>query len=153
MTDLNFDYAEHFGRPAVRRGAVYCAPWCGANCTWAAFQIATTNAKKLAKSLGKEWKPVVWENLGWHYKVTNGILEVTTNTHMGKTRYTAWCQSSPQVIGDSSSTARLAVKSLGNKMAIQFAEQLVAFRALEEAYITITGKNLIPTGIKRELGA
>lgn len=51
----------------VRRGPIYCAPFCGAKCTWAAFQKATRDAAALCKRLGKGWKPRVWENLGWHY--------------------------------------------------------------------------------------
>lgn len=51
----------------VRRGAIYCAPFCGYRCTWAAFQKATRDAQALCKRLGKGWQPRVWENLGWHY--------------------------------------------------------------------------------------
>lgn len=142
----------HFEQPPVKRGPIYCAPWCGASCTWADFQEATKSAKALAKSLGSGWTPVVSENMGWHYKVTNGILEVTTLVIKGKTTYTAWCQSNPQVIGEHASSAKLAVASLGKKMAAQFEEQIAAFHALEAAYLTITGKQL-SSGLKGRLGA
>lgn len=32
-------------------------------------------------SLGKGWKPVVWENLGWHSKVKKGNVEVYASTN------------------------------------------------------------------------
>ena len=58
----------------VRRGGIYCSPACGYGCKHAAFLKAERDAKKLAAQLGPEWKPHVWENLGWHYRVTmNGI--------------------------------------------------------------------------------
>jgi hypothetical protein len=52
-----------------RRGNIYCAPACGGGCTWAAYQAAQSNARKLAKRMGKGWKTRVHENLGWHYNV------------------------------------------------------------------------------------
>lgn len=51
-----------------RRGHIYCSPGCGAGCTFAAFERAETEAAKLAKKLGRDWTPRVWENLGWHYE-------------------------------------------------------------------------------------
>lgn len=53
----------------VRRGKVYCAPACGRQCTWQQYQSAKREAAKLAKRLGRAWKPYVWENLGWHWQV------------------------------------------------------------------------------------
>lgn len=41
---------------------------------------ARNRAAKLAQSLimqlGGEWKPVVWENLGWHYQASLGNLRI-----------------------------------------------------------------------------
>jgi len=136
----DFDYAAHFGRPAERRGVIYCAPWCGAGCTWAAFQEATRRADALVKSLGAGWKPRVWENMGWHYEAVNGIIEIKTDRHRGKTNYSAWCQSSPQVIGESCSTPQAAIRSLGAKMGALLDGQLAAFRSLELAHKAISGK-------------
>ena len=51
----------------VRRGQRYCSPGCGADCTHAEFVSATKSAEVLAEQLGDEWKPRVWENLGWHW--------------------------------------------------------------------------------------
>jgi hypothetical protein len=50
-----------------RRGKIFCAPACGANCTLAAFNLATARADVLCARLGHGWRPRVWENLGWHY--------------------------------------------------------------------------------------
>ena len=50
-----------------RRGAIYCSPFCGAKCTYAAYQRAQSGGKALARALGKTWTFRVWENLGWHY--------------------------------------------------------------------------------------
>jgi hypothetical protein len=65
---------------AVRRGLTYCAcaPACGGDCTFADHEKAVANASALAKRLGPTWRPVVWENLGWHYKAvsTCGRLKV-----------------------------------------------------------------------------
>jgi len=54
-----------------RRGAIYCSPACGANCTWAEHQWAKREAKVLAKHLGKGWEPRVWENMRWFWKVVS----------------------------------------------------------------------------------
>lgn len=55
-----------------RNGDVYCSPACGGKCTWAAYQKAKRGAAALAKTMGPGWKPKVWENLGWHFKVVRG---------------------------------------------------------------------------------
>jgi hypothetical protein len=52
---------------AVRRGDIYCAPACGGNCTWSAYQSAKRSAARIVKKLGTGWKPYVHENMGWHY--------------------------------------------------------------------------------------
>lgn len=62
---------EERGWTPVRRGKVYCSPLCGHNCTWADYRAAKTRANKLAKKLGLGWEGVVWDNLGWHFKVTH----------------------------------------------------------------------------------
>jgi len=63
----------------VRKGKVYCASWCGAGCTWAAHQKAVKESKALAKRLSEHFdvpfKSEVWENLGWHYRVSCGPPE------------------------------------------------------------------------------
>lgn len=51
---------------AVRKGPIYCAPRCGMNCTWKAYQETKAFGKQMATSLGQGWTARVWENLGWH---------------------------------------------------------------------------------------
>lgn len=52
-----------------RIGDRYCAPACGNGCTHQEYTEATEKAKALAFICGNGWKPDVWENLGWHYRV------------------------------------------------------------------------------------
>lgn len=59
-----------------RRDHIYCSPACGGRCTFNAYIAAKNAAQKLAARLGKGWKSHVWENLGWHWKVQRGQLEV-----------------------------------------------------------------------------
>lgn len=59
-----------------RSGAIYCAPACGGGCTKAAYDKAWRKARALARALGRGWKPVVSENLGWHYRACKGTLKV-----------------------------------------------------------------------------
>lgn len=51
-----------------RRGATYCSPACGADCTHADFLFAHKEGKALAKRCGKQFTHHVWENMGWHWK-------------------------------------------------------------------------------------
>lgn len=71
----------------VRRGAIYCAPACGASCTWAEYQTALEKAKALSKMLGAGWKPIVFENMGWHFKANKGECSVR---QYGATGYNAF---------------------------------------------------------------
>ena len=65
-----------------RKGEVYCAPACGRGCTHAEYLKAQKLAKKLAKQLGGGFKPVVWENMGWHWEVEKNGLNVSY--HLGR---------------------------------------------------------------------
>ena len=73
----------------VRKGKVYCAPWCGAGCTWEAYEEATKESKALAKKLsrhfGVPFLPVVWENMGWYYKATCGPPEFHLKVYAQRT--------------------------------------------------------------------
>ena len=60
----------------VRKGTLYCSPGCGRGCSWAEHQEAKKKAEALAQRLGPGWRPVVHENLGWHYSATKGKAEV-----------------------------------------------------------------------------
>lgn len=64
----------------IRKGKTYCSPACGGSCTQAAHDKAQREASKLAKRLGKGWKPRVWENLGWHYKAISPCGRIKVHT-------------------------------------------------------------------------
>lgn len=75
---------------AVRRGAIYCAPACGAKCTWEKYQHAKRAGRELAERLGPGWKAHVWENMGWHWKALGpGGAMVYDQGRPGAPRY--WC--------------------------------------------------------------
>jgi hypothetical protein len=62
-------------RPRAK-GEVFCSPACGHGCKRAAYVKAHARARAIARSLGKGWKPQVWENLGWHWGATRGSARV-----------------------------------------------------------------------------
>ena len=110
----------------VLRGKTFCAPACGNHCTKAAHDKAQQDAKALAKRLGPEWKPRVWENLGWHYSVTAWLWEVSAHIHNGKVdgyraslnhRYTSNSTNTPQeALSVSIGLAREAAIVLGQQL-------------------------------------
>lgn len=62
----------------IRRGHIYCSTACGGGCTKAAHDAAQRNAKRLLRKLkGKGWRIDVWENLGWHFRLLLGPLQIT----------------------------------------------------------------------------
>ncbi len=75
-------------------GKFYGSPaCCGAKfCTRADFDLATKRAAALAKRMGAGWEPDVWENLGWHYRVTNGIATVSERHEGKRVTYEAWLE-------------------------------------------------------------
>lgn len=66
------------GTEAVRRGKIYCAPFCGRGCTWAEHMAAIAGAKRLVAMLGSNFVPRVHENMGWHFhaRSVDGRLSV-----------------------------------------------------------------------------
>lgn len=60
----------------VRKGAIYCATACGRGCTHDEFLKAKADGAALAKTLGKGWKVIVNENLGWHFRVERGNIAI-----------------------------------------------------------------------------
>lgn len=54
----------------------YCSPACGADCGFAAFERATSEAKLLAARMGEGWEAEVWENFGWHFRANRGVASV-----------------------------------------------------------------------------
>ena len=71
---------DHYSRPAVLSGDVFCAPWCGCGCKKSAFDQATAEAETLAARMGDGWEARVWENGGWHYEVSKGAARITVQT-------------------------------------------------------------------------
>ena len=71
---------------------------------------------------GKGWKTHVWENLGWHYSVRNGTLEVYANEYEDGALYDAmisdsghggnrcWTRPRGTMRKDPNKAAELAVK-------------------------------------------
>ena len=55
----------------IQDGEVYCSPACGADCTYASYLKALSDSCELCDRLGDGWMPIVWENLGWHYKAVS----------------------------------------------------------------------------------
>lgn len=97
-------------------GTIFCSPACGGNCKRADYDRAVKRSAALAKRLGEGWEPDVWENLGWHFKVTKGLLEVYVHDdHSGRrpklaTSFTAYLQSHPQFWANGP-TAEAAIKN------------------------------------------
>ncbi len=60
----------------VRCGNVYCSPSCGSGCTKVAHDRAQREVALLVGQLGRDWTPHVWENMGWHFRVTKGCAAV-----------------------------------------------------------------------------
>jgi hypothetical protein len=71
---------------------IRCSEWCGGGCTQEQYETARRHARVLAKRLGAGWKPVVNENMGWHWSVVSqcGRLKVHGSTYATVTRYTAF---------------------------------------------------------------
>lgn len=87
--------AKMHGWTPRRRGNIYCSPLCGFKCTRAAYDRAKKRGATLAKRLGPGWVPVVWENMGWHYRVEKGLFEVR---QYDDGRVTVYLQTCPQFI-------------------------------------------------------
>lgn len=57
----------------IHNGDKYCSPGCGAGCTKTEYDLAVTNALKLATELGEGWQPSVWENGKWYYRAERSL--------------------------------------------------------------------------------
>ena len=62
--------------PRIIDGDGYCSPACAGRCTIEKFNSAVKMAEHLAERMGEDWTPVVWENLGWHSKITRPNCEI-----------------------------------------------------------------------------
>lgn len=85
----------------------YCSPACGAGCKKAAHTKAVRAAAGLAQELGPGWKPVVFENLGWHYRAEKGVMHVVplvkgsaVSGKYGVHYYTAFFNAKTQLVGN-----------------------------------------------------
>ncbi len=98
-----------------------CAPWCGHGCTQEEYdrkRIAAEGlADRLDKQLGGDWRPRVWENLGWHYSVISecGRLKIHPNYGGGYTTFL----NSPDCLGgrwaEHGTTPRKSIRAVLNK--------------------------------------
>ena len=67
-----------------KKGKIYCSPACGRGCTLREYKQACSSGKKLAAKLknidtdvkGGKWKVEIHENLGWHFRVSKGLVSV-----------------------------------------------------------------------------
>ena len=78
-----------YSKPARRYGPgrkFYCAPWCGFNCTWAAYKAAKKAGAALAKRLGKGWAVRIWENGNWHYSATSPCGRIKVHANIDRNR-------------------------------------------------------------------
>lgn len=76
----------------VWRGAIYCAPACGAGCLRSEYNRAVRAADELARQLGPGWTPRVWANLSWHYSAISpcGRLKVSPCMVRLDRKITSW---------------------------------------------------------------
>lgn len=72
----------------VRRGAIYCSPGCGYDCTHDDYLLADIKAERLARRCGPGFVPHVWENLGWHHAAVSKNNHVKVHPYKGQPGYT-----------------------------------------------------------------
>lgn len=131
----------------VRRGALYCSPWCGGGCTYEAFQRATAKAAELCARLGDGWKPRVWENLGWHYAARKGVATMYgPGIHE---RYWVSFDSSAQITGEGS-TPEEALRAAIEVMRTIFTDALAMLAEAEGVVGQIHGLERALPATERE---
>ncbi len=122
------------GWTPIRRAHVYCSPLCGGGCTYGEYNRAVKNAADLCARLGAGWKPEVWENLGWHWRVSNGLVEVHNSKWQNDPiEYSAWLQTSPQIITKHFSTPEKALRELKKAAGVRMMELGEAVHAVNRA--------------------
>lgn len=77
-------------KPSRQPGGIYCSPACGLHCRMAEYKIARTQSRALVTKLGRGWRPVIWENCGWHWRVVKGAFEIAPS---GSGYFSAYLQS------------------------------------------------------------
>jgi hypothetical protein len=63
---------------------------------------AVVRGKRLARSLGPQWKFIVWKGMGWHYRayVLDGLLYVAdAYDHKGRLYYYAMLTDDRNIVG------------------------------------------------------
>ena len=112
-------------------GRLFCSPACGAGCTAEEHELAKRGATALARRLGRVfgsgWRSVVWENMGWHYRVEKGQCSVSAHDHGGFVRYTA------EMVGCSSVSDAMAHQPEDAVEALLRSIRIVADRLREAA--------------------
>lgn len=98
-------------KPVLGLDGTYCSPACGAGCSRAAFENAQDKSKVLAKVMGKGWKPVVWENMGWHWKVVKGPAHIVPSIGVDK-HYFTYFSSVKQFIGQHNNPQKALVLAI-----------------------------------------
>lgn len=62
------------GWTPVLKGRIYCSPRCGGGCTKAEHDMAHREANATLRKLKtRGWEVRVWENIGWHWQLTNRL--------------------------------------------------------------------------------
>lgn len=125
----------------TRRGDVYCSRGCGAYCLKTAHDRARKEARALVSDLGPGWKPSVWENMGWHYSVSNKIAEIRPDRRgspvSGEWKvagYSCWLVSSDSmVLGTEGKTPRAALKKFLNGYKARLVKEIGNLVALDPA--------------------
>ena len=130
---------------AKRKGDIYCAPACGANCTWAAYQKAFERGRLCVAELGKGWTIRVAENMGWHTTVLSPCNRIKVSispvsgtpaeTLIGTLNsYTAFLGDAEDICGgkwaESGDTPAEAVNNVVRKAAAELARMNAYIKAL-----------------------
>lgn len=99
--------------PRALPNGVYCSPRCGASCKRKDYERAVAKSEKVAKALGPGWKPEVWENMGWFWRVTKGDFEVSQ--YRDESKYSATFQGHVQKIAEGP-TPRKALEAVTHRV-------------------------------------
>lgn len=101
----------------------------------------------LAKEMGPGWKSEVWENLGWHYKVVLGGLQVYPSILDGKVDgYTAFLNSPGEIGGKWAESAKTPEKAIA--ATFKKAEAMVT----EYEHIILAARKLLHQRPKTAIG-
>ena len=95
---------------------------------------ATDAAEKLAKKMGSGWKPRVWENMGWHYDVSNGVVRLSPFICRGElVTYTVYFNTVQQVVA-SSKKPKKAMRKAIKKVKANIAQTTADLAFIERKY-------------------